>query len=538
MPPTREGRLKENDRAMLPFSSFCATFALNKTHCVMKKLFLTIVMLSAALLVAQAQIGDLPRSAPVAQGLHPVAVERFVDSLLALPETEIHHLLVARHGHVVAEVHPAPFRAQDAHTLYSASKTFVALAVGLAIADNRLRLDDRVAALMHDCLPDTVSDALAQMTVRHLLTMSSGITPDWALRNHTTDWERAWLAKPVGTPGQQLLYDSMCTYLLSAIVQRVTSKTVMQLLNERLFAPMHITEADWQLSPSGVCTGGWGLRIQAESLAKVGIMMLQRGQWEGRQLVPEWWIDEMTQRHINYAGADIQTPTDGNRGYGYQVWRCKWATAYRADGALGQYMVMDPATDMVVVILGVSRRGHDELACIWNLLMPGVGESGKPSARASASGAYTPSASLALPNGKQRSPQMTSADIKLQANKHDIDLIKIYPDDTRQTMRIYYCDGRDESVPLGYGAWRYGSLTGVPTYSIAARGRFTGLKHDFVTAAAYAWTTPGVLTITVHYVNFISATTLVVDLDGGTITITDNFDPAHTETIACAIVKQ
>lgn len=503
------------------------------------KRLVALILVMIAVTVMQAQTGDLPRSTPAQQGLSTLAVSQMVDSLLALPETEIHHVMVVRHGHVVAEVHPAPFRAEDAHTLYSASKTFVALAVGLAIADNRLRLDDRVAAIMHDQLPDTVSDALAQMTVRNLLTMSSGITPDWSMRNRVTDWERTWLAKPVKEPGEHLLYDSMSTYMLSAIVQRVTGKTVLQLLNERVFAPMHITEVDWQLSPSGVCTGGWGLRLQAESLAKVGVLMLQRGQWEGRQLVPEQWVDEMTTRHINYDNADGQAPTDGNQGYCYQVWRCKWPTAYRADGALGQYVVMDPASDIVVVILGASRRGHGELACIWNQLMPGVDCLDKGGSKASKHlDAVCSSATLPLPQGKRRSPRVANADIKLQPNKHRIDLIKLTEQEGQMMMRIYYHDGRDEFIPLGYGNWCYGNLMGEPPYSITPKGRFNGLRHNFVTGAAYAWTTPTILTIQVHYVNFVSATTLTFDTERATVTITDNFDPTHPEVITCATVKQ
>lgn len=504
----------------------------------LKRIF-AFVLLLAAVTIAQAQTSELPRSTPAQQGLSTLAVSQFVDSLLALPETEIHHVMVVRHGHVVAEAHPAPFRAEDAHTLYSASKTFVALAVGLAIADNRLRLDDRVATIMYDQLPDTVSDALAQMTVRNLLTMSSGITPDWVMRSRVTDWERTWLAKPVNDPGAHLLYDSMSTYMLSAIVQRVTGKTVLQLLNERVFGPMHITEVDWQLSPNGVCTGGWGLRIQAESLAKVGIMMLQRGQWEGRQLVPEKWIDEMTTCHINYDDAEGKAPTDGNQGYCYQVWRCKWPTAYRADGALGQYVVMDPASDIVVVILGASRRGHGELACIWNQLMPGVDHLDKADAKAAKRlSASCKTASLPLPQGKQKSPRVAHADFKLQPNKHGIDLVKVSEQDKQMMMRLYYHDGHDEFIPLGYGNWRYGFLTGEPPYSISPKGRFNGLRHNFATAAAYAWTTPTTLTIQVHYVNFISATTLTFDTERATVTITDNFDPTHPEVIPCATVKQ
>ncbi len=500
----------------------------------------TFLLVLAMMVVTHAQTGDLPRSTPAQQGLSTQAVSQFVDSLLALPQTEIHHVMVARHGQVVAEAHPAPFRADDAHTLYSASKTFVSLAVGLAIADNRLRLDDRVAAIMHDHLPDTISTSLAQMTVRNLLTMSSGIKPDWTMRNNTNQWLNTWLAYPVKAPGEHFFYDSMATYMLSAIVQRVMGKTVLQLLCERIFEPLHITEVDWEISPEGINTGGWGMRIQAESLAKVGILMLQRGQWEGRQLVPEQWIDEMTQKRINYDNANGQAPTDGNQGYCYQLWRCKWPTAYRMDGAHGQFVVMDPASDIVVVILGRSARGHDELACIWNQLMPGVDRTdNKNESKAEKRLAAACSrAALPLPQGKQRSNVLTNADFKLQPNPDGIDLIKFYQDGKQMAMRIYYRDGRDETIPMAYGKWTYGHLTGEPPYSIGAVGRFAGLRHNFATAAAYAWTTPGMLTVQIHYVNWISATTLQFDITAGTVQITHNYDTAHPHTIPFAIVQQ
>ncbi len=493
----------------------------------MKKI-LSLLIVTLVAVSIQAQTGDLPRSTPAQQGLSTLAVNQFVDSLMALPETEVHHVMVLRHGHVVAEVHPAPFRDQDAHTLYSASKTFVALAVGLAIADNRLRLDDRVAAIMHDQLPDTVSAALAQMTIDNLLTMSSGIKPDWTMRNNVDNWLRTWLAYPVGEPGQHLFYDSMSTYMLSAIVQRVMGKTVLQLLDERLFTPMHITEVDWELSPEGINTGGWGLRIQAESLAKVGQLMLQRGQWQGRQLVPAQWIDLMTQRHINYDNVEGQAPTDGNQGYGYQLWRCKWPTAYRMDGAFGQFVGIDPASDIVVVILGRSSRGHDELACIWRQLMPGVDHNVKVDRKADRRLAQACSqAALPLPQGKQRSSQQSAAGFKLQPNADGIDQITFSQDGKQLIMHINYSNGLNENIAMGHKQWAYSHINGEPPYSIGARARFAGLRHNFVTAAAYAWTSATTLTVQVHYVNWISATTLVFDTQAGTLQLTHNYDPTH-----------
>ena len=403
---------------------------------------------------------------------------------------------------------------------------------------DRLRLDDRVAAIVPDLLPDTVSEALAQITIRNLLTMSSGITPDWNMRNLTTQWTRTWLSKPVGKPGGQLLYDSMSTYLLSVVVQRVTGQTVLQLLAHRIFQPMHIAEVDWEISPEGCCTGGWGLRLQAESLAKVGLLMLQRGQWQGLQLVPEEWIDQMTQPHINYADATGQAPSDGNQGYGYQLWRCKWPTAYRMDGAFGQYVVVDTASDMVVVILGRSGRGHDELACIWNQLMPGVNHTDKADGKAQKRLATTCSqATLPMPQGKNRSPQWTNADFKLQKpNAENIDLIKVYRNGQQMTLRIYYSDGHDETIDMGYHHWAYSHLSGEPPYSIGARGRFAGLRHNFDVAAAYAWTTPTTLTAQLHYVNWISATTLTLDTQAASVTIHHNY--GRPTTIPCTIVRQ
>ena len=247
----------------------------------MKRLALLICSLFVLVTAAIGQTGDLPRSTPAEQGIDPQAVTAFMDSLMAMPETEIHHLMVLRHGKVVAEMHPAPFRAQDAHTLYSESKTFVSMAVGIAIGENRLRLTDRVATFFPDQLPDSISDNLAQMTVADLILMNSGITPDWVMRNNHSDWINTWLAKPVERPGSKFQYDSMCSFMLSAIVQRVTGRTMLDYLKERLFGDMNITEVGWEQSPDGINTGGWGLWIQAESQAKLGLLLLQGGKRNG-----------------------------------------------------------------------------------------------------------------------------------------------------------------------------------------------------------------------------------------------------------------
>ena len=192
----------------------------------MKKLFLSAGLWIAIAALAMAQ--PLERSTPADEGVDAKAVAQFFDSLMHIPQTEIHHAMVVRHGKVIGELHPAPYRAQDAHTLYSESKTVAALAVGLCMDRHLLRLSDRLITFFPEQLPDSISPYLADITIRDLLTMQSGIKPDWNLRNHRTDWVRQLLRKEVTfAPGTTYQYDSMCTYLLSAIVQRTTGKTLI-----------------------------------------------------------------------------------------------------------------------------------------------------------------------------------------------------------------------------------------------------------------------------------------------------------------------
>ena len=213
--------------------------------------------------------------------------------------------------------------------------------MGLAIDANLLRVTDRVATFFPESLPAEVSPELASMTIHDLLIMASGIDPDGNLRADNTYWIKPLLAKTVKTPGKIFKYDSLCTYLLSAIVQQVTGKTVLAYLQEKIFSDLHINKVSWEESPEGVTTGGWGLYMQPESLAKMGQLLLQKGQWNGKQLISEAWVNQMMRTHID---------TGDGRGYGYQMWEASKDGAYRADGRFGQYIVVMPKQDMVVVI--------------------------------------------------------------------------------------------------------------------------------------------------------------------------------------------
>ena len=314
--------------------------------CIWKPVYSPLLLLLLTLFLfipvtLRAQVNELPRSTPEAEGVPSKAIMALFDSLTTLPRTDIHSVMVIRHGKVIGEIYPAPFAPEYSQTVYSCSKTFVGAAVGLAIAENRLALTDRVVTFFPEFLPDSISGNLAAMTVHNLLNMSSGITPDWDMRSYHTDWIRAYLSKPVKTPGKQFEYDSMSAYLLSTIIQKVTGMTLLDYLKLKLFTPMNITDVAWEVSPEGFNTGGWGLYIQSESLAKFGLLLLNRGAWEGKQILPASWVEHMPKKQMD---------TYDDESYGYLLWLCEYPGSVCIDGALGLYVMIIPDKDMVVVI--------------------------------------------------------------------------------------------------------------------------------------------------------------------------------------------
>ena len=231
----------------------------------------------------------------------------------------------------------------EPHILNSVSKTFTATAVGLAASEGRLKLTDKVISFFPDKLPATVSENLAAMTVRDLLTMNCGhdTDPTGTVRKKAdADWVQEFLAFPVEhKPGTFYTYNSLGTYMLSAIVQKVTGEKVVDYLYPRLFRPLGIVNARWQESPQGINTGGWGLYLKTEDLAKMGQLFLQKGKWNGRQVLSEEWIAE---------------------------------TSARANGANGQYILVIPEKDAVIVVTAHIGDMQVELDLIWKYLLPAL----------------------------------------------------------------------------------------------------------------------------------------------------------------------
>lgn len=317
----------------------------------------------------------LPRAMPEAQGVASGGLVDFVNAV-EKAKLNLHSLMVVRHGQVIAEGWWAPYAPTFRHTLYSLSKSFTSTAVGMAVADKKLTVEDKVISFFPKEVPATVSDNLAAMRVRDLLTMSTGHDKDTtpALSSASDkNWIKAFLAQPVDhKPGTHFVYNSGATYMLSAIVQKLTGLTVLQYLKPRLFDPLGIEGEDWEVDPNGINTGGWGLRVKTEDIAKFGQLYLQKGVRNGKQLIPEAWVADATRSHVQSAGGTRKAAeNDWLQGYGYQFWRCR-NEAYRGDGAFGQFCIVLPKEDAVVAITSETANMQGILDEVWHHVLPAL----------------------------------------------------------------------------------------------------------------------------------------------------------------------
>ncbi len=486
-------------------------------------LLIALILLSSERL--HAQVGDLPRSSPEAQGVPSSRVMSLIDSVMAIPDAEIHHLVLLRHGSVIADFHPAPFRATDGHTLFSCSKTFVAAAVGIAEGEGLLRVSDPVVAFFPNELPDRVSPWLASLTVRDLLTMQSGIVPTDSVRQNSLHWVRDLLALPVtAKPGERFAYDSMCTYLLSAIVGRVSGSSLLDYLRPRLFNPLGITSLNWEASPEGESCGGWGLYLQAESMAKFGQCLLQEGRYAGRQLIPAQWVRDMMTVHVP------------ERGYGYQMWTCAQPGSMRADGAYGQFIIVLPHEDMVCVItqcITAVAPGNREQAFLFNLVCPYLTYAPLPESR-DFNALQRKMAQFAhpTPQGKAASFRLKKSHnltISLAPNRMGWQSVSLSQAAKTLTLTVGDSVGRQVPIACGHSAW---ALSEVPTtFPPHPRGStlnsFSGFDKPFTAAAAYGWLSPDDLEIHVLFTDWISGVDLKIHFDAddkGLVTVMRNFD--------------
>ena len=311
----------------------------------------------------------LPRSTPELQGVSSKALRDFVDALDEKIDT-MHSIMVLKNGRVVTEAWWSPESAEKPHILWSLSKSFCSTAVGLAVAEGKLSLDDPVLNFFPDKVPENPGKHLAAMRVRHLLSMSGGhqVEPKFDLRAGPN--VEGFLSHPVEhEPGTWFRYNTPGTYMLSAIVGEATGESLVDYLMPRLFHPLGVKEPRWEVSKEGHAMGGYGLYLCTEDIAKFGQLYLQKGQWQGKQLLTEKWVRSATSKQVENNRAPHAKNPDWSQGYGFQFWRCRH-DCYRGDGRDGQICLVIPKHQVVIVMTAKTKQMQDQLNLVWQKLLP------------------------------------------------------------------------------------------------------------------------------------------------------------------------
>lgn len=451
------------------------------------RVFSTLVatLLSAAALLAAEQ--PLPRSTPESQGVSSAALLGLVNTLDEKIDG-MHSVMLVRHGEVILEGWWKPYGPQHNHVLYSLSKSFASTAVGFAVAEGKLTIDDELLKFFPGDAPAEPSGNLKAMRVRDILTMSTGhqdeppVAPDKISA-------KSFLAQPVPhLPGTHFKYNTPATFMQSAIVQKLTGQTALDYLRPRLFEPLGIANPVWDTNFEGVSLGGYGLRVRTEDIAKFGQLYLQKGKWNGKQLLPASWIEQASARQVSNGS---NPKSDWNQGYGFQFWRSR-NNAYRGDGAFGQYCVVLPDQDTVVAITSGVKDMQAVLNVLWDQLLPALAPKKMKADRATQQQLTDRLASLEIKPaaGAASSPQtsrLANRTYTFPVNDQKLESVQLASAPNGELNLAIRVNGRDAKVACGHRQWRKG------------RGPFAGgYLADFPDeplAGTFGWTADDALQI-------------------------------------------
>ncbi|HEX7071505.1 MAG TPA: serine hydrolase [Rhodothermales bacterium] len=433
--------------------------------------------------------GALPRATPESQGIASADILAFVDAADRTIDA-MNSFMLVRHGRVVAEGWWTPYDAESPHVLYSLSKSFTSTAVGLAVAEGKLSIHDQVLSFFPEDGPAEPSDNLRAMRVSDLLRMNTGHATEPNVQGSSEPWTRTFLAHEVPfKPGSHFLYNTPATYMLSAIVQKVTGETVFDYLGPRLFEPLGITNPTWGTSPQGVTLGGFGLSVRTEDIARFGQLYLQKGEWNGQQILPAEWVEAATKLQTSNGS---NPNGDWDQGYGYQFWRSRYGN-YRGDGAFGQYCIVMPEHDAVVAITSGVRDMQAVMNLVWDMLIPAMQDAPLPEnpAAHSALTERLENLTLAFVDGRPRTElaeSVSGVEYAFTENQRRVGSVALDFEDDGAMLRVTTADGVDE-IPVGFGTWKRSRSTFV-----------NGLQQfmqpgEYAVAASGAWTADDTFTV-------------------------------------------
>ncbi|HEV8492089.1 MAG TPA: serine hydrolase domain-containing protein [Candidatus Angelobacter sp.] len=426
-----------------------------------------------------------------------------------------HSFMLVRHGNVIAEGWWSPYSPQSRHQMFSLSKSFTSTAVGLAISEGKLSLFDPVVKFFPDDIPTNASDNLKAMRIRDLLTMSSGQLPVTVQKFSFDSKEvltKQFLALPVDVkPGTLWFYSTPSSYMLSAIVQKVEGQNLVEYLKPRLFEPLGIDNPVWEMSPQGIALGGYGLSVRTEDIAKFGLLYLNHGKWNGKQLVPADWVAMATARQASN-GSDPDS--DWEQGYGFQFWRARHGL-YRGDGAFGQFCIVMPEQDAVVSITSGTRSMASVMNLVWDKILPAFQPKALPANPEGDKALASTLAGLKL-HMPQRAgfsalaSQIAGKKYVFPTNDLKIESVGLafYKSSNGPTLFLK-CDGVEQQIRCGTGDWVKGTIHYM--YDLARPAQ------DVPMAASGAWTADDVYTVKLAFYESPFSVTIDLHFNGDTL---------------------
>lgn len=451
-------------------------------------------------------------STPEAEGVSSKTLLQFINRLDSLEY--LHGVTIFRHGRVILRGNWKPYDSSTPHHLFSLSKSFVSCAVGFAIQEGLLKLTDTLGKLFPEYAEDEqISAAARAVTVRDLLTMRGGQQQchlgEFIFHEDVKPFARRFLEVPMFTQGgEAFVYNSGNTFMLSAIVQKLTGMKIAEYLQPRLFTPLGILPPQWDEAPEGICLGGWGLYLSLESLSRFTKLLSDNGRWNGKQILPPEYLKEATSFQSDNS---CNKNRDWENGYGYQFWRCSHEGAWRGDGACGQYALIIPDYDLAITTLsGLSEMGRILLA-VWEELLPGIaGDAPLPIVPADQQALAEKLASLELPRpqGAYSTP-LADCKFTLAENTWAYETLECQFQASGGKC-ILTRAGKEYEIPFGYGRWERG-------HAPELFGKYSPIGGDI--AATAAWENENTLLINIALLNHPSFARLKLEFDDDKITI-------------------
>ena len=468
----------------------------------MKKFISLSLALLLTVITIDAQKPMAGATTPESLGISSKAILDFIEAAEKERTDELHSFILLRHGQVAAQGWWNPFKPETPHMLFSLSKSFTSTAIGIAQAEGLLNINDKVTSFFPYLVPKDASTNLQAMRIRDLLTMNTGHNTDATagMQADTASWVKGFFSQPVQhKPGTHFVYNSAATFMLSAIIQKVSGKTLLDFLRPRLFEPLDIKDPSWESSPEGINIGGWGLKVRTQDIASLGQLYLQKGQWKGKQLVPAAWVQEATKKQTSNGS---NPDSDWEQGYGYQFWMCRH-DLYRGDGAFGQYCIVFPKQDAVLAITSGTKDMGAIMNLVWKYLLPALSEQPVEENKNAFAALQNKlqSLSLSVVKAEPSSPKakgISSGSYALPAN--DEGLTEIAFDLKKSNPSISFSlRGKPFTVPIGIGTMKNGFYLTPDGQSTPVATSGGWISPDTLQVRLYLYETPYAFTYNIGF---------------------------------------